>query len=234
QVILLLTDIVCFLACQESNGSDPFDVQILKPNRERQKLIREQNILKQLFRILRSLKPRLEQERSNMNAANASTTRSDYHFTQHQNTTLANNDSYLLPQQQDADIRFSTTFYQMKTICRLCYRILKHCQQEYRKNQETIAKEFSFMQSQIGFDILAEDTITALLHNNKKLLEKHITEKEIDTFVKLLREKRDCKFLEYLSDLCVSSNQAIARTQEMICKSVLEKNSDILIRTKFV
>ncbi|CAF1295313.1 unnamed protein product [Adineta steineri] len=232
QVILLLTDIVCFLACQESNGRDPFDVQILKPNRERQKLIREQNILKQLFRILRALKPRLEQERSNMNAANASTTRSDYHFTQHQNTTLANNDSYILPQQQDADIRFSTTFYQMKTICRLCYRILKHCQQEYRKNQETIAKEFSFMQSQIGFDILAEDTITALLHNNKKLLEKHITEKEIDTFVKLLREKRDCKFLEYLSDLCVSSNQAIARTQEMICKSVLEKNSDILIRTK--
>jgi hypothetical protein len=49
QIILLLTDIVCFLACQENNGSDPFDVQILKPNRERQKLIREQNILKQVW-----------------------------------------------------------------------------------------------------------------------------------------------------------------------------------------
>lgn len=49
QVIQLLTDLVYFLACQENNGSDPFDVQILKANRERQKLIREQNILKQVI-----------------------------------------------------------------------------------------------------------------------------------------------------------------------------------------
>lgn len=52
QVIQLLTDLVYFLACQENNGSDPFDVQILKPNRERQKLIREQNILKQVIRSI--------------------------------------------------------------------------------------------------------------------------------------------------------------------------------------
>ncbi|CAF3404296.1 unnamed protein product [Rotaria sp. Silwood1] len=227
QTMLLLSDIVYFLACQVNNGSDAFDVQISKPNRERQKLIREQNILKQLFRILRVLKPRLELERSNTKSIKVS----DYSSTN--STPMLNNEQFISSShQQDVDARHSTITHQIKTICRLCYRILKHCQQEYRKNQETIAKEFSFMQSQIGYDILAEDTITALLHNNKKLLEKHITEKEIDTFVRLLREKRDCKFLEYLSDLCVSSNQAIARTQEMICKSVLEKNSDILIRTK--
>jgi hypothetical protein len=56
QIISLLTDIVYFLACQENNGSDPFDIQILKPNRERQKLIREQNILKQVFVLILFIK----------------------------------------------------------------------------------------------------------------------------------------------------------------------------------
>jgi hypothetical protein len=141
----------------------------------------------------------------------------------------------------------------IQEICQLCYRLLRHLATDYRKNQELIARHFGFMQSQIGFNLFAEDTITHLLNSNRKLMESHITEKEIANFLNLIRRNKvpfpmilfvrlfhnmlfqEPRFVQCLADLCTSNGSAIAGTQELICKAVLldDRNSDLLLDVTF-
>ncbi|XP_023811698.1 inositol 1,4,5-trisphosphate receptor type 2 isoform X2 [Oryzias latipes] len=199
-VTKLLEDLVFFVCVVPNNGQDVLSVATSSPNRERQKLMREQNILAQIFGILEA-------------------------------PFIDNGEGAMLKLEQLGDQRYA----HIKYILKLCYRVLRHSQQDYRKNQEYIAKNFSIMQSQIGYEILAEDTITALLHNNRKLLEQHITAREIETFVNQLRRNREPRYLDYLSDLCVSNKMAIPVTQELICKFMLNpSNAEILFQTKLI
>ncbi|ESN92216.1 hypothetical protein HELRODRAFT_194357 [Helobdella robusta] len=150
-VTQLMRDLIYFVAYQEYSTLDPLDIVMVHSDRERSKLLREQNVLKQLFKILKAP------------------------FT----------DFGQGPQMKMEDLADPKQAH-FKYICQLSYHILKLSQHDYRKNQEYIAKEFPFMQKQIGYDVYAEDTMTALLHNNRQLLEKHITASEIETFVNLI------------------------------------------------
>lgn len=97
----LLTDLIFFVAEYEAGGGDPLEIQLNKPNRERQKLMREQNILKQVFRLLKA--PFIE---------------------------YGNKNGLQMNELKDSK-------HGLQQIFRLCYRILKHSQQSYRKNQVT-------------------------------------------------------------------------------------------------
>lgn len=75
----------------------------------------------------------------------------------------------------------------------LCYSLLRYSQVGYRKNQEFLAEKFDQIQEQIGFNLMAEDTMTAVLHNNPKLLEKYVKNPHVERFVELVRNNRSGK-----------------------------------------
>nr|AAT47836.1 inositol 1,4,5-triphosphate receptor [Oikopleura dioica] len=212
-IVKLLDDVICFVCRAErrdNEDSETVQMQSIEKARERQKLLREQGIIREIFKILEAFKEPDGEKEEKEEEGTSTVSLSDIRDNKHQ--------CY-------------------KRMLRLCYKILRHSTQDYRKSQEYVAKNFSLMQKQIGYDILAEDTLAALLHNNKQLLVKHIRRKEIDIFVELVRRnKPEYRYLNYLSDLCVSHETAINVTQDLIGNVLLktEENFNLLIRTKII
>ena len=102
----LLTDLIFFVANRHNDGSDPLQLgtkndQKVEPDRERQKLLREQGVLEQIFNLLRIPL----------------------------NTDNADGPFFNMEDLKDS------SHVAIKHIYRLCYRILRFAQQDYRKNQ---------------------------------------------------------------------------------------------------
>uniref|UniRef100_A0A7E4V258 Inositol 1,4,5-trisphosphate receptor n=1 Tax=Panagrellus redivivus TaxID=6233 RepID=A0A7E4V258_PANRE len=199
----LLIECIYFVTNVNNHVVDPLRIVDFNPTRDRQKLLREQGVLGEVFDLLRApFLPR--QGQSEM-------------------PPLLNSPQELTESRNEV---FQKMF-------QLCYSLLRYAQVGYRKNQEFLAEKFDQIQEQIGFDLLAEDTMTAVLHNNPKLLEKYVKTPHVERFVELVRNNRCGKFLDYLADLCVCRGEANKKIQELICNSVLsENNRDIFMKTK--
>ncbi|TGZ74450.1 hypothetical protein CRM22_000929 [Opisthorchis felineus] len=221
-LVSLLTELIRFmLDGVESHHTNLFMLSNEgAPVRERQKLIREQNIIKQVFRILSS---------AAFNSLDQSEARTAGEPLNPFSELISE-----IPDDWDTTASIpGLQLHELRQIGSLCYTFLKVAQKDYRKNQEHIAQQLHLMQSHIGLGIMASDTLAALLHNNRKLLEKHVGPREITTFVNLLRVNYDTRFLTYLSELCTSHGTVIPITQELICHSLLsESNLDLFIRVE--
>ncbi|UMM28392.1 hypothetical protein L5515_011260 [Caenorhabditis briggsae] len=201
----LLIDCILFVTNSSDHLADPLKITDFSPSRDRQKLLREQEVLHQVFLLLKAP------------------------FQPRQGSTEL---GPLLGSPADLSDSRNEIF---KTMFQLCYCLLKYSQVSYRKNQEFLAEKFGEIQEQIGFDLMAEDTMTAVLHNNPKLLEKYVKAPHVERFVDLVRNNRQGKFLDYLADLCVCRGEANKKIQELICTSVLsDKHRDIFMDTKVI
>ncbi|KAI6200598.1 Inositol 1,4,5-trisphosphate receptor [Aphelenchoides besseyi] len=199
----LLVDCILFVTNTNNHMIDPLRIIDFNPTRDRQKLLREQGVLGEVFDLLKA--PFMPRQGTGEVAS-------------------------LLASPQELTEPRNEVFQKM---FQLCYSLLRYSQVGYRKNQEFLAEKFDQIQEQIGFNLLAEDTMTAVLHNNPKLLEKYVKTPHVERFVELVRNNRCGKFLDYLADLCVCRGEANKKIQELICNSVLsERNRDIFMKTE--
>ena len=196
-----MEQLVLFLIRKENSSIQQNILEVKgTPERDRQKLVREQDILKEVFNLVRA----------------------PFHS--------SGGRKPLLEFSELRDKRYES----IRNLFRLCYQLVMWAQHNYRKNQEFIAeKYFEVMQSMIGFGVNAENTLTAMVNNNTKLLSTHIHMREIETFVNLLRKNRDPSYLDHLSALCVSKGSAVQSVQMLVCQVVLDdQNSDILVHIR--
>ncbi|KAI6654157.1 Inositol 1,4,5-trisphosphate receptor 1 isoform [Oopsacas minuta] len=189
-LIQLLEKLVLFLCGKEGSTDDALKVELIQNEsvQRRQKLIREQNILKEIFRLLKR----------------------PYDINQDKRVQMKN-----LPEK-----KFEGSLHLFK----LCYRLIRHSLDGYRKNQEYVAKDFFwFMQQQLGKGINAEETMAHLVKQNAKVLDIYMGHEQINMFLDLLNKYKHARYLQHLCALCVMKNSdtPISRSVQKLVKSNL-------------
>jgi len=125
----------------------------------------------------------------------------------------------------------------LSRVCGLLYRLLKHIVQDYRANEEYVAQwiELFFDHAMnIGeeSDSYSEATITAILTNNKKLLDRQISRDNIAHIIGLCKNQRKHeRFLNLLCCLCICQGEAVIGNQNNIVELLMEDED---IRDTFV
>lgn len=128
----MLEDLVYFVTGGTNSGQDVLEVMFSKPNRERQKLMREQNILKQVeytTPVITELIRISDCDDRKGNFFLPLMMLQIFKLLQAPFTDCG--DGPMLRLEELGDQRHAP----FRHICRLCYRVLRHSQQDYRKNQ---------------------------------------------------------------------------------------------------
>ncbi|KAF8372665.1 itr-1 [Pristionchus pacificus] len=121
-VIQLLTECIFFVMNCSNHLADPFKISSeTKPSRDRQKLLREQLVLDEVFKLLKAP------------------------FMPRQGVTEL---GPLLNSPHDLNEQRNEVF---KTMFQLCYSLLRYSQIGYRKNQEFLAEKFGQIQEQVRY-----------------------------------------------------------------------------------
>ena len=110
----------------------------------------------------------------------------------------------------------------MTKLCMLGYRLVRLAAKDNRVNELYCAQWMGLFLSHAekstqNEHLHPEDTLTEILSDNRRLLERQLRPRLIHKFVNLLRKGRDEKYAKLITTLCTCQGNAITRNQNTIC-----------------
>jgi RIH domain len=100
------------------------------------------------------------------------------------------------------------------------YVTLKYAIQEYRPS-ELISSQFlellvEYALSDLDESLCANETLTELIDNNERILEKRIRNTMIDRFIESLAKSKSHKLVQILRAVCINEGRPMKKHQQYI------------------